>query len=859
MTMRRPIGIAALLTSVALTACGGGAKTTENPAAPQTGSTGDAPYTGPVAQDDDVLKFQQEFWSKARTRDRCGSCHSEDGGQTPFVRSDDVNLAYAEAVLLVDRNEPSLSTFVTKVSTPPIGHNCWVDDPGVCGSIMTTWIENWVGVATGGGREIVLTAPDDRDPSDSKNFPDDTTLFEAHLWRSDRLLQYCADCHSSESPKAQQPYFADPDVSVAYEAAKPKINLDNPENSRFVIRVRDEFHNCWNNGDCVTSGAEMLQWVTDFANAIQPTTVNQELVYSKAVRLIDGTLASGGNRYENDQIALWEFKTGNGSIAYDTSGVDPAIDLNFSGDVTWYGGWGITIGSDGAAGPGKAQGSTVASKKLHDIIVDSGEFSIEAWVVPANVAQEMARIVSYSAGQNSRNFTLQQTLYNYDFLLRTNAEDADGSPLTTLNGDPQLSTPDMDEVLQATLQHVVATYDPINGRRIYVNGMLATQTDPVPGGTFVDWQNNMAFILGNEASSDGLWEGTFRLAAMHRRALTEEQIQQNFDAGVGERFYLLFDISERIGAPVKTSYILFEAQQYDSYAYLFDKPHFTTLDGSTPSPVTLQGLRIAMNGQEAPVGQSYANIDQTLDLATAALDELGQSLSPLGAVLPLEKGPDLDEFFLTFDNLDGVVFNRAEDPELVVADFIATAEERSSDIGVKTFDEIDASYAVITGVDRTIYQRQVQDVTVFPVDETYQELRQSLPAIEDIEAFLSSHQVAIAQLAIQYCDAAVEGGTIWPTFDFNSAPATAFAVGSRDAFVEPLIARAVGHSSTSAQIGSQPSYALVHEEVASFVSGGDDRPDNLIDRLLDGGASDTRAIAKGVCASILGSAATLVQ
>ena len=72
----------------------------------------------------------------------------------------------------------------------------------------------------------------------------------------------------------------------------------------------------------------------------------------------------------------------------------------------------------------------------------------------------MARIVSYSAGQNSRNFTLQQTLYNYDFLLRTNAEDANGNPLTTLNGDPQLSTPNEAEVLQATLQHVVATYRP---------------------------------------------------------------------------------------------------------------------------------------------------------------------------------------------------------------------------------------------------------------------------------------------------------------------------------------------------------------------------------------------------------------
>ena len=47
------------------------------------------------------------------------------------------------------------------------------------------------------------------------------------------------------------------------------------------------------------------------------------------------------------------------------------------------------------------------------------------------------------------------------------------------------------------------------------------------------------------------------------------------------------------------------------------------------------------------------------------------------------------------------------------------------------------------------------------------------------------------------------------------------------------------------------------ERLASFRAA-NGRPDNLIDRLL-AGPSDTRAIAKSVCASVLGSAATLVQ
>jgi hypothetical protein len=419
----------------------------------------------------------------------------------------------------------------------------------------------------------------------------------------------------------------------------------------------------------------------------------------------------------------------------------------------------------------------------------------------------------------------------------------------------------MDEVLQATLQHVVATYDPINGRSIYVNGVLETTTDPIPGGTLIDWQDNFAVILGNEASSDGYWEGTFRLAAVHRRALTQEQITQNYDAGVGERFYMLFDISERIGAPIDTSFILFEAQQYDSFAYLFDQPHFVTLDGSTPNGIAIEGLHLAMNGQEVTVGQSYANMAETTD--STLNQELGQPLSVLGAVIPLEKGPADDQFFLTFDNINGTIYNRPEDPMLIVSPIDLPDAAR---IGIRTFDEIDATYAAILGVDRLMVYTNDANDTAAHVDETYQELRQSLPAIEDINSFLSSNQVAIAQLAIQYCDAAIGSNTnpnpdaeniVWTSFDFDQGKATAFSIANRSNFVDPLIARAVGQISGATQLLSQPTYAIVYDEVAVFAAAAG-RPDNLIDRLLVG-PSDTRAIAKGVCASVLGSAATLVQ
>jgi hypothetical protein len=129
--------------------------------------------------------------------------------------------------------------------------------------------------------------------------------------------------------------------------------------------------------------------------------LDSALLNSAATTLYEGTVASSGGRFESNLIGKWEFKTGSGNTAFDTSGVEPSLDLTLSGQYNWVGGWGVQLLN------GKAQGSTSASEKIHDLITATGEFAIEAWVAPANVTQEgPARIVSYSGGRDRRNFTL---------------------------------------------------------------------------------------------------------------------------------------------------------------------------------------------------------------------------------------------------------------------------------------------------------------------------------------------------------------------------------------------------------------------------------------------------------------------
>ncbi|MGI9293842.1 MAG: LamG domain-containing protein, partial [Pseudomonadales bacterium] len=764
-----------------LQACSGGSGSdpTENPAGIISGSK--VTYTGPDPQTADIQSFRINVWENLRSEDRCGSCHNA-GGQVPsFARSDDINLAYNAANTVVNLEIPSTSRMVTKVAE---GHNCWQgNDAGAvaaCANIVEGYITNWANDSLGGTAKVIqLTPPPIKDAGASKNLPATAPAEFAPV--HNLLTTYCSSCHTSDAAVPQTPYFASSDMEESYQLSKSKISLDeylctettplSDAQSRFVVRLRDQFHNCWTSGNCSADALSMHNAVEGLACSISATQPEAGLVLSKALSLPDGIPANSGGRHEANVIALYEFQTGSGTTAFDTSGVAPEINLTLSGQVEWVGGWGIRIID------GKAQGSTSDSKKLHDLITATGEYSIEAWVAPGNVtqgdAEDPARIISYSAGTNGRNFTLGQNLYNYEFLNRSNNTDA--------NGTPALATNDDDEDLQATLQHVVVTYNPVDGRRVYVNGVFTDDVDSVEGGILADWNDTYALVLGNEVSSNRLWQGVIRLAAIHNRTLTAEQIQQNFDAGVGEKFFLLFSVGHLIDVP--QSYIVFEVSQFDSYSYLFSEPFFVGLDAnSTAAGIPLQGMRIGINGREAIVGQSYANLDTSISTSAASNT---QTLSALGTIIALEKGPETDEFFLTFEVLGSN--SNVTVPGTPVILPVGLDGAPASDIGVRTFDEVSATMQEITGV----------SIAANPsLLSTYIDIKQALPSIEDIEAFLSSHQMAVTQLAIGYCDALVETNPgFFGGVNFNGS----LSVAQRSSVIDPLVSAVLGTN-----IGTQP-------------------------------------------------------
>jgi hypothetical protein len=84
------------------------------------------------------------------------------------------------------------------------------------------------------------------------------------------LREHCAGCHSTANrfgSGAQAPLTADADVNLAHAYALTRVNFRDPKNSKLVVRMGIDRHNCFALS-CAEASKEMLAAVTAWRNAI---------------------------------------------------------------------------------------------------------------------------------------------------------------------------------------------------------------------------------------------------------------------------------------------------------------------------------------------------------------------------------------------------------------------------------------------------------------------------------------------------------------------------------------------------------------------------------------------------------------
>ncbi len=220
-------------------------------------------------------------------------------------------------------------------------------------------------------------------------------------------------------------------------------------------------------------------------------------------------------------LSFYTFSERGGATVFDRSPRGQPLDLDVLdlSAVQWTEG-GLTIRSPTMIV------SHHAAAKITDAVRQSNEITLEAWIRPANTRQNgPARIITLSSDPHHRNFTLGQGVFGgsssvYDVRFRSTA--------TSSNGEPSLTSPH--NSLTAQLTHVVYTRNSSGTTRIFLDGNLVQSGRT--GGTLSNWDRSMRLTLGNEVcDEDRSWLGEYRLMAIYDRALSHEEIVQNFLAG----------------------------------------------------------------------------------------------------------------------------------------------------------------------------------------------------------------------------------------------------------------------------------------------------------------------------------------
>ncbi len=222
------------------------------------------------------------------------------------------------------------------------------------------------------------------------------------------------------------------------------------------------------------------------------------------------------DRHQEGLVVLYDFSNPAGSLVEDRSGQLPALRLKIANPENVK----RSKGTLQIIRPTTIK-ATGATTRLRETLQKSNAVSVEAWIQPANLEQDgPARIISFSQNSTNRWFSLLQERNRYEMRFSTDQNSSNGQP--ELRGQKDSA--------KAKLTHLLYTKAANGTARLFVNGEQNSETQ-TPG-SIAHWNDSFSFLLGNEATGDRPWLGTIYLAAVYDRALTPDQVRDNFTAGI---------------------------------------------------------------------------------------------------------------------------------------------------------------------------------------------------------------------------------------------------------------------------------------------------------------------------------------
>ena len=161
-----------------------------------------------------------------------------------------------------------------------------------------------------------------------------------------------------------------------------------------------------------------------------------------------------------------------------------------------------------------------------------------------------------------------------------------------------------------------------------------------------------------------------------------------------------------------------------------------------------------------------------------------------------------------------------------------------ADIGVRTFAQVNSTLSALTGV-------PTSNATV---NTTYLAVQQQLPSDPTLEGFSSSNQIGIAQLAIQYCNVAVNTPSLQTqVFGTTLSPSQFTTPSGISTVTSALATRVLGTG-----LKSQPAASTVTSELATLIG-------NLCSDNSCTTSAGTNAVAAAACATAFGSADMMIN